>query len=108
MYWVETIVCSGAKGKDAKLRRKLQSRQEYKRRQPGCVAAWLGRGPDDKTMLLVQSVFKSQKDWKRITQEIQTKLDTKDGGIEGLMLGPPLVGVFELSPDEFILNTSES
>ena len=77
MYWVETIVCSGAKGKDAKLRRKLQSRQEYKRRQPGCVAAWLGRGPDDKTMLLVQSVFKSQKDWKRISQEIQTKLDAK-------------------------------
>ena len=59
-------------------------------------------------MLLVQSVFKSQKDWKRISDEIRLKLDSKDGGIDGLLLGPPLVGVFELSPDEFILNNSDS
>ena len=104
MYWVETIVCSGAKGKDAKLRRKLQSRQEFKRRQPGCVAAWLGHGPEKNSMFLVQSVFRSQKDWKQISDQIQQKLDPVDGGVEGLMLGPPLVGVFEIAPSEFKLN----
>lgn len=108
MYWIETIVCSGAKGKDAKLRRKLKSRQEFKRRQSGCVAAWLGHGPEKNSMFLVQSVFESQKDWRRISEKIQEKLDPMDGGVEDLMLGPPLVGVFEIAPGDFIIKDPES
>ena len=50
-------------------------------------------------MMLVQSAFVSALDWKRVSTEIQTVMDAKDGGIEGLLLGPPLVGIFDL-PNE--------
>ena len=50
--------------------------------------------------MLVQSAFVSEKDWRRISSEIQSTLDVEDGGIEGLLLGPPLVGVFEIPDDQ--------
>lgn len=100
MAWVETIVCSSKKGSDARLRRMLKARQEFKRRQDGCIGAWIGRGPGDSDMLLVQSAFESSEDWKTISNLIQKTLDVEDGGIEGLLLGPPLVGVFEIPNDE--------
>ena len=100
MAWVETIVCSAKKGVDARLRRMLRARQEYKRRQPGCIGAWMGTAAESSAMMLVQSAFQSSEDWKRISQEIQASLDVEDGGIEGLLLGPPLVGIFEIPDDE--------
>lgn len=100
MWWMETIVCSSKKGTDARLRRMLKARQEFKRRQKGCIGAWMGQGPQDASMLLVQSVFESQEDWKQISALIQTTFDSKDGGVEALLLGPPLVGIFELEPSE--------
>ena len=100
MAWVETIVCSGKKGSDARLRRMLRARQEYKRRQNGCIGAWIGLGAESQSMMLVQSAFATAEDWKRISEEIQSTLDVEDGGIEGLLLGPPLVGVFEIPDDE--------
>ena len=103
MAWVETIVCSGRKGSDARLRRMLKARQEYKRRQEACIGAWIGLAAENKTMMLVQSAFVSEKDWRRISSEIQSTLDVEDGGIEGLLLGPPLVGVFEI-PDNQLQN----
>lgn len=100
MAWVETIVCSARKGVDARLRRMLRARQEYKRRQSGCIGAWMGTAAETSEMLLVQSAFHSAEDWKRISNEIQGSLDVEDGGIEGLLLGPPLVGIFEIPDDE--------
>ena len=100
MAWVETIVCSGRKGSDARLRRMLRARQEYKRRQPGCIGAWMGTGAESSSMMLVQSAFVSAADWKRVSTEIQTVMDVEDGGIEGLLLGPPLVGIFEIPNEE--------
>ena len=85
---------------DARLRRMLRARQEYKRRQPGCIGAWMGTAAESSAMMLVQSAFQSSEDWKRISQEIQASLDVEDGGIEGLLLGPPLVGIFEIPDDE--------
>ena len=107
MAWVETIVCSSKKGSDARLRRMLKARQEFKRRQEGCIGAWLGRGPDNSEMLLVQSAFETANDWKAISKEIQNTLDVEDGGIEGLLLGPPLVGIFEI-PNEQLQMTKFS
>jgi len=105
MVWMETIVCSGKKGSDARLRRMIKARLEFKRRQDGCLAAWIGRGAEDGTMLLVQSAFTSAQAWKRISSEIKDTLDTQDGGIESLLLGPPLVGIFEIDDVDFqILN----
>ena len=100
MAWVETIVCSAKKGVDARLRRMLRARQEYKRRQPGCIGAWMGTAAESSAMMLVQSAFQSSEDWKRISQEIMASLDVEDGGIEGLLFGPPLVGIFEIPHDE--------
>ena len=100
MAWVETIVCSSKKGSDARLRRMLNARQEYKRRQDGCIGAWVGRGAENTDMLLVQSAFKSAEDWRKISETIQATLDVEDGGIEGLLLGPPLVGIFEIPDDQ--------
>ena len=100
MAWVETIVCSSKKGSDARLRRMLKARQEYKRRQKGCIGAWVGRGPENSDMLLVQSAFETAESWKQISKEIQATLDVEDGGIEGLLLGPPLVGIFEIPNEE--------
>lgn len=100
MLWVETIVCSAKKGSDARLRRMLLARQEFKRRQSGCVGAWVGNGAEDSLMLLVQSVYQSASDWKRISDEIKNTLDSEDGGVESLLLGPPLVGIFEIPASE--------
>ncbi|MEL0330742.1 MAG: hypothetical protein VW982_00830 [Candidatus Poseidoniales archaeon] len=78
----------------------LKARQEYKRRQDGCIGAWLGMGAESASMMLVQSAYATAEDWKRISEQIQTTLDAEDGGIEGMMLGPPLVGLFEIPDDE--------
>ncbi len=102
MAWVETIVCSGRKGSDASLCRMMKARQEYKRRQDGCIGAWLGTAAEDQAMMLVQSAFVSEQAWRKISSDIQNTLDQEDGGIEGLLLGPPLVGVFEV-PDEELM-----
>ena len=101
MYWVETVVCSGLVGKDARLMRMLELRQEFKRRQEGCVTAWVGRNPDQKELFLVHSVFASEEAWREISQKALDHLDSKDGGIESLLVGPPLVGVFEAKPEHF-------
>ena len=103
MVWMETIVCSGKKGSDARLRRMIKARLEYKRRQDGCIGAWIGRGAEDGTLLLIQSAFTSAQAWKRISSEIKETLDAQDGGIESLLLGPPLVGIFEIDETDFTI-----
>ena len=101
MYWVETIVCSSKSGVNARLLRLLNARQEFKRRQDGCVAAWVGKAPENGDMLLVQSIFNNAHAWKRISDLVKETLDADDGGIEALLLGPPLVGVFEIDESHF-------
>jgi len=95
MFLIETVVCSGVIGKEARLMRMLEVRQEFKRRQQGCVSAWVGRNPEQREVLIVQSVFVSQEAWRDISQKAMDLLDEKDGGIESLLSGPPLVGLFE-------------
>ena len=96
MNVVETVVCSAKEGSDAKLRRLILARQEFKRRQDGCISAWVGSGLDNKLMILVQSVYRTLEDWKSISEKVRLELDASDGGIEGFLMGPPLVGLFEV------------
>ena len=98
--FVETVVCAGAPGKEARFLRMLESRQAYKRRQDGCLAAWTGTSIDGAGMVLVQSVFTDNIAWKRISDEVVKTLDSKDGGLESVLAGPPLVGMFEIDPDK--------
>lgn len=96
MNVVETVVCSAKEGSSAKLRRLVLARQEFKRRQTGCIAAWVGTALDNDMMILIQSVYATAHDWKSITEKVRQELDEVDGGIERFLLGPPLVGLFDV------------
>lgn len=99
---VETVVCSGAPGKEARFKRMLEARQEFKRREEGCIAAWIGQSTDGQPLLLVHTVFEDQMAWKRISDKMVRVLDTKDGGLESVLAGPPLVGLFEVARSDFV------
>ena len=107
MVIVETVVCSAREGSDARLRRMLLARQEFKRRQEGCLGAWLGRGADNKDMLLVQSLFVDMVAWKAAGDAVKQHMDPADGGVEGLLLGPPLVGLFDVDASMLPLSISD-
>ena len=91
---IETVVCSPAQGREARLLRMLNARQEFKRQKSGCLAAWYAKSSDGESLLLVQSVFTSRQNWIDISNAIVETLDSRDGGLESCLLGPPLVGVF--------------
>ncbi len=97
--YVETVVCAGAPGKEARFLRMIESRQAFKRRQDGCLAAWTGTSIDGTGMILVQTVFEDNQSWKEISDQVVKVLDPKDGGLESVLAGPPLVGMFEIDPD---------
>ena len=101
---IETVVCSPAQGRDASLLRMLNTRQEFKRQKPGCLAAWYAKSSNGDSLLLVQSVFASRQDWIDISNSIVETLDSRDGGLESCLLGPPLVGVFTVDTDDLQLN----
>jgi len=84
--------------------RMLNTRQEFKRQKPGCLAAWYAKSSDGESLLLVQSVFASRQDWIDISNAIVETLDSRDGGLESCLLGPPLVGVFTADTDDLQLN----
>jgi hypothetical protein len=100
---VETVVCGGAEGKGARFLRMIERRQSYKRRQEGCLAAWSGQSIDGSGLMLVQTAFSDQESWKRISEDVVKTLDSKDGGLESVLAGPPLVGMFEISADDLHL-----
>ena len=107
MFWIETVVCSPKDGCQARMLRMLKARQAYKRRSEGCIAAWIASAPGEASMHLVQSVFATREDWQRVAEEIQSTIDVKDGGLESQMLGPPLIGVFEIDEGEFVTKPSD-
>ena len=96
--WLETVVCSARKGVDARLERMLEARQEMRRRTEGCRLAWVSRSIDGNAMFLVQAIYDDEDAWHRSAKRISEELDTRDGGIESLLGGPPLVGIFSLDP----------
>ena len=96
MNVIETVVCSAKDDSTAKLRRLVLARQEFKRRQNGCIAAWMGTAIENDSMILVQSVYTTAQDWKAISEKVRQELDEVDGGIERFLLGPPLVGMFDV------------
>ena len=96
--YVETVVCAGAPGKEARFLRMIEARQAFKRRQDGCLAAWTGTSIDGTAMILVQTVFEHNQAWKKISDLVVKVLDPRDGGLESVLAGPPLVGMFEIDP----------
>lgn len=102
-FWLETVVCSARKGVDARLERMLEARQEMRRRTEGCVRAWVSRSMDGQPMFLLQAIYEDQDSWHRSAKRVSEELDSRDGGIETLLGGPPLVGIFSLDPENLNL-----
>ena len=102
-YWMETVVCSARKGVDARLHRMLEARQEMRRRTDGCIRAWVSRSMDGQPMFLLQAIYDSEDSWHKAAIRVREELDSRDGGIEGLLGGPPLGGVFALDPNNLDL-----
>ena len=102
MAWLETVVCSSQKKVDARFLRILNSHQELKRRQDGCIMAWVAKSVDGQPLFLVQSSYKSRKYMKIISKLVADKLDPEHGPLESFMSGPPLVGIFEVDEVKFL------
>ena len=92
--WFETVICSARRGQDARLRRALEARSAYKRRQPGCLASWVSRSHDGQPMFLVQSWYADQTAWRAVSDSMEVHFG-QQGAFEHLLSGPPLVGAFE-------------
>ena len=102
MAWLETVVCSSHKKVDARFLRILNSHQELKRRQEGCLLAWAARSVDGQPLFLVQTLYKSRKQLKSVSKIVTDKLDPEHGPLESFMSGPPLVGIFEVDEVQFL------
>ena len=103
--WMETVVCSARKGFDARLERMLEARQEMRRRTDGCIRAWVSRSMDGKPMFLLQAIYENEESWHRSAKRVAEELDSRDGGIESLLGGPPLVGIIALDAKNLDLET---
>ena len=102
MAWLETVVCSSHKKVNARFLRVLNSHQELKRRQDGCLLAWAAKSVDGQPLFLVQTLYKSRNDLKLISKIVSDKLDSEHGPLESFMSGPPLVGIFEVDEVQFL------
>ena len=49
-------------------------------------------------MFLLQAIYESEDAWRESSKKVSEELDSRDGGIETLLGGPPLVGIFGLDP----------
>ena len=89
-------MCSARPGREKRLKRLLETRRVYRRRCEGCSSAWLAESTDESHTFLVQAVFDDEEVWRRTSEQINTELDSRDGGIESCLAGPPLVGMFKI------------
>ena len=97
MKHLETIVCQTEKGKEARLERMIKSRIELSKRQSGCVAAWYGISNTDPYLFIIQIVYRSLDDFHAVKKVVEGTLDAKDGGLEACLVGPPLLGLFDIA-----------
>ena len=97
---METIVCSARKGRDVRLLRLLESRQAFKNRCEGCMGAWVAPASGQKGMFLVQAIYVDEVAWKNANDRVISELDSKDGGIDVVFAGPPLIGMFTIEAEK--------
>ena len=98
------VVCSPRIGKDKRLLRLLQYRTSRKKDRRGCVSAWVGTSVDESGVVLACSVFENEAAWGRISEAVNAASDKRDGGLEPILTGPPLVGVFQIPSDAVVYN----
>ena len=98
---LETVVCSAKPGSEARLERLLSSRVEFRNRQEDCVRSWYAKSSDDDYLFIFQTIFTDRDSMKLISESSQKKLDTSDGGVQSCLIGPPLVGIFDIGEEIF-------
>ena len=74
----------------------IKSRIELSKRQSGCVAAWYGKSNTDPYLFIIQIAYRSLDDFHAVKKVVEN-LDAKDGGLEACLVGPPLLGLFDIS-----------
>ncbi len=102
MNLLETVVCSANPGTEARLERMISTRVEFRNRQDGCLKSWYGKSSSDENLFIFQSVYLDVDSMKEISKRSSESLDSKDGGLESCLIGPPLVGLFEISIEDII------
>ncbi len=102
MNLLETVVCSANPGAEARLDRMISARVEFRNRQDGCLKSWYGKSSSDENLFIFQSVYLNVDSMKEISKSSSESLDSKDGGLESCLIGPPLVGLFEISIEDII------
>ncbi len=98
---LETVVCSAKPGSEARLERLLSSRVEFRNRHEDCVRSWYAKSSDDDYLFIFQTIFTDRDSMKLISESSQKKLDTSDGGVQSCLIGPPLVGIFDIGEEIF-------
>ena len=96
---LETVVCSAKPGTEARLERILSSRVEFRIRQDDCVHSWYAKSSNDEFLFIFQTIFKDRNAMKSISEMSLEILDPKDGGIQSCLIGPPLVGIFDVGKE---------
>ena len=99
MYWLEIVVCSPRDGKDKRLHRLLEYRASRKKDREGCVNAWVGTAVDESGVTLACAIFEDEDAWSRVSEAVNAASDKRDGGLEAILTGPPLIGVFQIPSD---------
>ena len=99
MLLLETIVCQTESGKESRFERMVKSRVELSKRQDGCKNSWYGKSKTDQFLFIIQSVYLDIESYHQTKSHIEKTLDSKDGGLESCLIGPPLLGMFEISDD---------
>ena len=99
--WMETAVLSAKSGYEARLRRMLKARSVIRKNSKGCVKSWIGETSVGKGTFILQALYDSE-NAIGLALKLVSELDEKDGGLESVLEGPPLVGVFEVEPEDVL------
>jgi len=105
MQYLETVVCQAKEGKEARFESMVKSRVELAKRQNGCINSWYGKSSSDEFLFLIQTLYENLESFHIVKKTVDNTLDPKDGGLESCLAGPPLLGLFEVTPDS--LNMSK-
>ena len=79
-----------------KLKRMLESRCKVRTANGALEARWW-IAVDSESTYLLESSYINKEGWQRANDAIQRMLDPADGGLESVLAGPPLIGLFRSS-----------
>ena len=79
-----------------KLKRMLESRCKVRTANGALEARWW-IAVDSESTYLLESSYINKEGWQRANDAIQRMLDPADVGLESVLAGPPLIGLFRSS-----------